>query len=335
MLRILFGFVCCSAFFLFGCENKREFPTVEDVATLSNTVVLPTLEHPLPKGKNAIYAASLLFAWEELRAALGGKIKVPVSNKDLDLLNKSKSHRGSLEENEVEKSASVKAGMVKASARFAESLPLEQALDRLGNVIKFDGKPVEAFGALQDDSKLRNSAQIGYYKNDDHFAIMLLTKNKDHELLLYKAPNLPNQSLGHCYAALMEDWHKGSNALKEPKNEWKYFFDEADELAIPLIAFNIGSGFPEMVGERISSSGSVFAIESIQQRTAFILDEKGAEVESVAEVAFTEAEFEEEEKPKPKRLIFDGPFLVALKKANSEHPYFLAFIENTALLQPD
>jgi hypothetical protein len=44
-----------------------------------------------------------------------------------------------------------------------------------------------------------------------------------------------------------------------------------------------------------------------------VLDENGAEIQSEAEIETT---VEEYEKPKPKEMIFDKPFLILLKRIN-------------------
>ena len=75
-------------------------------------------------------------------------------------------------------------------------------------------------------------------------------------------------------------------------------------------------------------------IELAWQRTAFILDESGAEIESEAEAA-TEAIEEEYEKPKPKKMIFDKPFLILLKRTDAKNPYFGLWITNTELMMKE
>ena len=41
---------------------------------------------------------------------------------------------------------------------------------------------------------------------------------------------------------------------------------------------------------------------------------------------------EELEKPKPKKMIFNRPFLILLKRAESKNPYFGLWIANTELM---
>jgi hypothetical protein len=164
--------------------------------------------------------------------------------------------------------------------------------------------------------------------------VRLLPKDTTHELLLYMTPNTDQPSLKAIFGQLIKEIDRGSEAQKSPKKAWRYSFNGADELAVPVISFNVESYFPSLTKNGFETEGLQFSIEKIYQRTAFILDEKGAEVESEA-VLFTEAPSidEEVETPKPKHLLFNKPFFVALKKKGSKWPYFAAFIENAELLR--
>jgi len=71
-------------------------------------------------------------------------------------------------------------------------------------------------------------------------------------------------------------------------------------------------------------------LDEAWQRTTFILDEVGAEMESEA-LIYT---FEEivAEKPQPKRLIFDKPFTLFLTKVHSVNPYFGMWVADAELM---
>jgi len=74
--------------------------------------------------------------------------------------------------------------------------------------------------------------------------------------------------------------------------------------------FNIETNYSTLEGNRFNSYKQNFQIERVWQRTAFILDESGAEIESEAEIEV--AVEEEYEKQKPKKMVFDKPFLILL-----------------------
>jgi hypothetical protein len=71
-------------------------------------------------------------------------------------------------------------------------------------------------------------------------------------------------------------------------------------------------------------------VDEAWQRTAFILDEVGAEVESEA-LIYTLEEIVAE-KPQPKRLIFNKPFTLFLTKVNSVNPYFGMWVADAELM---
>lgn len=125
----------------------------------------------------------------------------------------------------------------------------------------------------------------------------------------------------------------GKTEKKNEKISWRYYYSSEDEVIIPKLNFNIETNYSTLEGNRFSSNKQNFQIETAWQRTAFILDESGAEIESEAEIVVAVEEMEEEyEKPKPKKMIFDKPFLILLKRTDSKNPYFGLWTTNTELL---
>ena len=102
---------------------------------------------------------------------------------------------------------------------------------------------------------------------------------------------------------------------------------------MPEFNFNIETNYSTLEGNNFKSNKQNFKIERAWQRTAFILDESGAEIESEAEFEAVTEEIEEEyEKPKPKKMIFDKPFLILLKRTDPQNPYFGLWTINTELM---
>ena len=86
-----------------------------------------------------------------------------------------------------------------------------------------------------------------------------------------------------------------------------------------------------MVGSSFKANHTNFTILEAHQQNAFILNEIGAEVKSVVDIAADATE--EIEKPKPKMMIFNKPFVVLLKRKDAENPYFGVYIANDELLK--
>jgi hypothetical protein len=124
----------------------------------------------------------------------------------------------------------------------------------------------------------------------------------------------------------------GKKERKNEKTKWKYEYNVEDVVIIPKFNFNIETSYSNLEGNRFSSNKQYFQIEQAWQRTAFILDESGAEIESEAEIAVAEEIEEEYEKPKPKKMIFDKSFLILLKRTDAKNPYFGLWTTNAELM---
>ena len=110
-----------------------------------------------------------------------------------------------------------------------------------------------------------------------------------------------------------------------------------EPLVIPRLSANIDREFSELLGRHLGNPGwTGFYMAAARQIVKFQLDESGAVLESEADAAFV-SEFGDDEpkkKPKPRRFIFDKPFLVILQQRNATQPYFAAWIANEELLSP-
>jgi len=149
---------------------------------------------------------------------------------------------------------------------------------------------------------------------------------------LYKSKKIFN-TMAEMYADIEVKTKLGEKEKQIEELRWKYYFEESDEIVMPKFNFNIESNYPTMENNQLTSEDKKFRIERIWQRTAFILDENGAEIESEAEVELVVEELEEEyEKPKPKIMRFDKPFLLVLKRKDSNNPYFGLWTTNTELM---
>lgn len=317
---------------LYSCKNESRFPAVKNLAEYKNTTFIPTLEHKISKNKNSVYCATLLFAWEEIRNRINAPLTIPDEHDDLNLVNKSTSFKNVLKNDEFEASGQVENGIVKASAAFSKSLPISLKLESFKNNLVFDGQKVASFGVngFSDYDQL-NLVQIVYYKNDNNFIIKLLPKDKEHEIILFKTDKNFN-SMTEMTKEIERLTEIGKTEKKNEKMRWKYYYDVEDIVVIPKFSFNIETNYPSLVGTNFSTSEQDFQIKEAWQRTAFVLDESGAEIESEAilEVA-TDAE-PEEEKPKPKKMIFDQPFLILLKRVDNTNPYFGLWTTNSELM---
>jgi hypothetical protein len=318
--------------FFFSCNEESKFPKVNELSEFEKTEFIPTLEHKVTKDKNSIYCATFLFAWKELTKSFN-PIEFNGGNTDIVLLNKSNSFENVLKKDEYKISQEVDGDFVKIAAEFNKSLPFEIKLQSFKNELKFNGKKVSSFGVKGYGSNEQlKTVKIIYYKNDNNFIIKLIPKDKEHEIILFKTEKGFN-SIAEMTLEIEKLTEIGKEEIKNEKINWKYYYDFEDIVIIPKFSFNIQTNYKTLEGTSFASNGESYDIIKAWQRTAFILDESGAEIESEAEIEYVTEEIEEEyEKPKPKKMIFDKPFLILLKRTDTKNPYFGLWTTNTELM---
>lgn len=105
-----------------GCAEERKFPEVQKVSELKSTEFIPTLESSISSDKNAVYAATLLYAWDEIRKEIKTPLTIDNSNTDLTLLHNSKSFVDVLNSNEYTTEVVVEDFKITAKAEFKKSI---------------------------------------------------------------------------------------------------------------------------------------------------------------------------------------------------------------------
>jgi hypothetical protein len=312
-----------------ACQEKRQFPKERKLSSFNNTEFVATLENEIDSKKNNIYAASLLFAWDEIRRKLDAEILVDPKYRYFALFNQCESYQKALNSEEYTSSTEVIGDTICARATFSISLPFPEKLKSYKDNLTFGNKNIASFGARGSDRFKFQIIKILYYKDDNNFVIELNPTDKQHQILLFNSTK-KFKTLAESNAEIQRLILIGKEHKKEQKTFWRGYFEDADVLIIPKFNFNISTHIPTLEGIPFESGTRSYMVNEAWQRTAFILDEVGAELESEA-IIYTSEEIVAE-KPKPKRLIFDKPFTLFLKKANSVNPYFGMWVADTELL---
>lgn len=327
------------AFLLFlSCGNNNEniqehntpkltfdssvFPELKNVDQLPKTDFSPTFESKFDINQNIIYGATIPMAWTEIKNKLG-YIK-EIESDELKMINTTTSHEKVLNQNEYKTSIAIEENLIKASAYFKKTLPFEEPFRKSDDELKFNNKPVESFGFWGYSSQTK----INYFNSNNDFSISLLPSNKEHEILLilFKNKKIALKNLS--------DYFKHYTQSKKSASEDNCTFNDDDQVEVPIIEFHLEKYFDSIIGTSFSSKkNGQFYISQFYQRNAFVLNENGAEVESYAEEAAECVEEIEEEKIEPKKMIFDRPFVVFLKRKDATNPYFGVYISNTDLLK--
>lgn len=317
-------------------SNGDKFLQVKKLSDFKNTAFIPTLEHQISNNKNSVYCATLLFAWDEARKILNSPLTISKDLFDLQLLNQSNSFRNVLKRNEYKISKEVNPGDIKIKAEFNKSLPFDLKLQNFKDKLTFNKQKVSSFGVNGYDSYDQlNTVEIVYYKNDNNFIIKLLPKDKEHEIILFKSEHHFN-SMADMTKEIERLTKMGNVEKKNEELNLKYSFNENDIVLIPKFNFNIENNYSTLEGNIFQAGMDQWEIIKAWQRTAFLLDESGTEIESEAEIELLDVsspvEFELVQKPKPKKMIFDKPFLLLLKRTDNKNPYFGLWTTNTELM---
>ncbi|MDO9184921.1 MAG: hypothetical protein Q7W13_02840 [Bacteroidia bacterium] len=312
-------------------SKEKVFPKISNLSEYKRSVFIPTLESKISNKKNAVYCVTLLYAWDEIRKTITTPLQIEDKFSDLSLLNNSKSYIGVLDSEDYEAKGEVIGDKIIAKASFKKSLPFEVRLQGFDNEIKvedklkFDNIKVASFGTFGCFRDISSMIEILFYEDDNNFILKLIPKDKQHEIVLFKS-EIKFNSMTEIIEEISKKVEIGKVESQNKKLRWKYRFEEMDVVIIPKFKFNIETNYKALEGQNFKSNESVFYIETASQKTAFILDENGADIESEALMAASS------NKPKPKKMRFDKPFFLMLKKADCMNPYFGLWTTNTELM---
>ena len=149
----------------------------------------------------------------------------------------------------------------------------------------------------------------------DDFAIKLKTKEGD-EIILYRTNE--NKNFDEYY----KDIQNKASSYTGSKE-----FLEGDELRVPFVRVNGMIAHNELYGKFIKDTNMFFT--DVIQNVNFNLNDKGcnlsSEVTLVTEVTGISME--------PRFCYFDDQFVIFMKEANSDQPYFALKVDNTDVLE--
>jgi len=331
-----------------------------DVATLKDTQLVLHPDVPLAPDKNVLWCGTMQLAWNKAIDLVGEKLHFENQPPVVDLLNRQDFTDADLdpasyvaladfERNNVEDE--IRAALEKTfhGAASPELIPEKPANPGPSDFVAyaylyknlafnhpfednapltFDAQPVKNFGfetSADLPGDILNQVLIYDYKSGNDFIIKLKTKSADDELVLAKVP--PGATLGDTINGVLKRL-----ATSKPEVAGKH-----DELAVPKLNFDLRKSFTELAGLVLQPSPQArikdhLKVTEAKQLIRFQLNEKGAILKSEATIVMTmSAVF-----PDPQRhtLIFDKPFLILMKRAKSDQPYFALWVGNASLLVP-
>lgn len=325
-----------------GCLSKKDkpvdtnwsaLPEVVAIDSLQSTDFVPTLDHPIDPARNTVYAVAMQYAWDTLSRLLPGGLQE--SNRysgDLNLLRQAVGFQSALTKDEYSIRTQVDGAEIVAEAFFNKTLPFPSKMETADTPLVFIGEKVKAFGMYNPDPAIREFCQLGYYASDQAFLLKIFPKDDAHEIWLL----LCQDSLSTLGAAVQkaQDWVKtGEEQARSDTHQWKYRFNSNDVISLPETRFNIAAHYKGLEGQVIYLKEGQRTIVTAYQRTGFILNETGAVAESHAVMVVDSATAPVRmEMPPPKKLVFNQPFYIILKRKAAAHPYFVMRVANAELL---
>lgn len=340
-----------------------EFPRQQDASSIARTDVLPVPTMPISPDRNYLYCATFRIAWDKLRASPGAPINLdPMSpivvelNRlpySLDNLDPESYYAGSVDKADVAKmkdefqqrfpgapgpttlpADKEEQGRV-LFAYLLKSLPFSDAFDGNTPPLSFPNGSIRSRVASFGGSSARSQVHVADYRTDEDFIIELKTESERDVMLLAKIPAESTMQ------ATIDNVLKRVTSPNPLHN--RLTLDWKEELLIPKLSFNIMKSYKELL--RAEIVGSSFGkneypefIVSAEQATAFVLNERGAKLESTFEMETVVSDIGEDPPPplppEIRKFHFDRPFLVLLREQQSHDPYFAVWIGNTELMQP-
>lgn len=320
---------------------KEEFsaigklPDVINIDRLKNTDFVPTMETHLGSGKNVIYCPTLLYAWDEIRK-ITGVLKVRKNKDSIDIiqLNESKSYLNALANNEYRTRIEVVGDVIRANAEFNTELTFKPYLEKLKYPLMFKQNHVNGFGMIKYNIYIANQIEILYFKDNENFIFKLNPEQKDNEIIFVKGAEFNNAK---TFAELAEKTKEniliGNNEKKNKINTWKYILKEHETFAIPELAFNIEKYFNELINQTVYNDKNSYTIKIAKQRNALLLNNKGAKIESEAEIEVeAAAEPSMDDNIIEKHMFLNNTFFILFKHNSKPNPYFCVKIDTDELM---
>ena len=294
-----------------------------------NVSINPTYKSTIDENTiNNLWVGTLDLAWKDLENKIGKqKIEFDEDIKIANELNESKFTKEMLDENDYE--INVERTMTngyKIDAKLNKNLNFLEVFDNFKdyNFTFGEGKePVRYFGINNASLETMNkNVEILFYNkisesnlNSNDFCIKLKTKEGD-EIILYRTND--NKNFDEYYNDIKEK-SSSYTGMKE--------FREDDELRIPYINLEGMISYDELYGKGIKNSKGLIMYDVIQN-VNFSLNERGCNLSSKSTMVTEYLGMGLD----PKYCYFQDKFIVFMKEANSEMPYFALKVDNDDIL---
>lgn len=317
----------------------------------TSIIATPTVPLTGDSSTSYIYCATMEIMWDEFSNYLGETPKVVEQTRTIELLNQSisQNYQRPIEEQYVV----AKAGRITHDLIEAIDLELEQkfqttwnrpspqsneallAYSHLKKDVKFksilgeefkeqlfnNAIAVDYFGInLGDPSRTRKDIFIHDFKDFEDFIVQIKCKDSLDEIYFAKIPF--ESTLAEMYASAMERIKIGKTGD----------FTGNDILKIPYIAFDTTKRYQEFEDIQLMNElAGGLSFKWVRQKIDFDLNSQGIKLESSVNSVVDFPDFEYDLKPRV--FAFNDPFLIIMKRKNSDQPYFLYWVANTDFMR--
>jgi hypothetical protein len=313
-------------------------PKVQNIDSLKATDFVPTMESNLQAGKNIIYCPTLLFAWEGITKITGPlQVQEDKNSRDILQLNQSKTYKDALDSNEYKTSIVVAGNQIKSTAEFNTELTFKPYLEKMDYPLTFKQKEIQGFGMINWNREIASLVNILYFKDNDNFAFSLTPEQADNEIIFVMGAEFNKaKSFVDVNENLLALSKEATNEKKRNLNAWKYNLRDGETFAIPNLAFNLEKSFETIVGKKLYNLHDTFVVKVAKQRNALLLNNKGAKIESKAEIVL-EACTEAVEMPSTeiieKHLFLNKTFYIIFKHKSKPNPYMFIKVDSDELME--
>lgn len=350
--------------FLSGRPYRPSAPAFDgDSERLHDTLVVPALDTPMPKGTNVVWCGSLQLGWNHLQKDV---LHAPPQVQGVEAIV-ARLNQGQLDEGDLPAdcylatSGFCKDGVAERvvtamKRRFQKDIVIDAMPPNAVLVYAYlqanvpftlpffdNRKPflfkdskgsetkVSSFGIEQKHeyaySQLREQIEVLYQsRKNDQFEL-------DEFVLDLCKDSSPCQIMLACVrpeATLIETINAVEKKTLEyaQKHKEKYYreFGITDVLLVPSLDWEIRHRFTELEGadKRFLNTGfGEYNIEKVVQTIHFKLDRSGAELASEGKMYCM---------PESSHFVFDRPFLIVVKKRGAKQSFFVMWVDNAELL---
>jgi len=175
---------------------------------------------------------------------------------------------------------------------------------------------VKYFGTKDKARMFKTQMKPLFYKDGKEYAISLKTKTDD-EIILYTGDveDIENKPVSKI-------WDEVKNKIKPDS------FKSDDKFLAPFVEIKELISYDDLSGKKIK--GTDYKISKAVESVEFLLDNKGAKLKNEAMMMLETCALRPE--THERYFYFDRPFVLFMKEAGRENPYFMVKIKDTKYL---